>query len=303
MLTGITVVALAAAILLQLVPDHADVDVLVDIMAFTVVILFALRAWILMEQLSHANAALARTEADLQERSALVAGISEAMPGALFAGDLATMANDYASQGLRTLLGVDSASAIGKPGWIVERIHPDDRDEFVAMSTAAQAEGTPVRSYENRMRTEDGGYRHVASTFRYLRGPRGQLNRFVAVAVDVTDRFEGERRSHERETLIAHLAQASSAIIIAAHRGRDGEVIDFISPSIEQVLGYRPEEIIGVPGFVQSRIHPGRSIGARAAARRLGGVPGGGHPRNATAPGPGRLVPVARALVPRRGRR
>ena len=277
-LAFITAAALTAAVVGlvgQLVGESDLVHVATDLLVIAIVALFAARAWILANEAARVQAALTRTAAALEARTEFVAGIAEAMPGALFSGDIATLTIDYASPGLRALLGADPASVLGKPGWIVERIHPEDRDGFVAASTAASGEEGRPRSYEHRMRTEDGGYRDVASSVLYLAGPQGRPERFVVVAIDVTERNEAERRLRARETFVADLAQASSAIILAGHRSEDGDVIDFISPSIEPVLGYRPDEIVGVPGFVQSRMHPddvpGREEQVTASAASGGG--------------------------------
>jgi PAS domain S-box-containing protein len=45
-------------------------------------------------------------------------------------------------------------------------------------------------------------------------------------------------------------------------------VIDFISPQVETILGYSPQEVVGQPGFIEVRIHPDDRLHNRREAER-----------------------------------
>jgi PAS domain S-box-containing protein len=45
-------------------------------------------------------------------------------------------------------------------------------------------------------------------------------------------------------------------------------VIDFISPQVETILGYSPQEVVGQPGFIEVRIHPDDRLPNRREAER-----------------------------------
>ena len=274
-ITAAAVLAAIVGLAGQLFGEDDWVDLATDVLVLVIVALFAIRAWMLATEAGHAEAQLARAASALERSSALVAGISEAMPGALFAGDLATFSLDYASPGLGALLGVDPASALGKAGWILERLHPDDREEFVSLSAAARAAGRPSQSFENRMRKEDGGYRYVASTVRYLAGPSGKVDRFVGVGIDVTDRVEAEAASTASRALLEDVVRTTPALVI---RGRyEPRVIDFAGPAIESMLGYRPEDVIGVEDWTIDHIHPDEVASTDTMLGDLLAIGGGVH--------------------------
>ena len=265
-ITTAAVFAAIVALVGQLIGEAATVDAATDVLVLAIVALFGVRAWILATEAGKTETRLARTEVDLERTSALVAGISDAMPGALFAGDLATLTLDYVSPGLRTLIGGDPASVLGKPGWIVERIHPDDRAEYEALARAAHADGRTFQSFENRMRAADGGYRHVASTIRYLPGPDGKPERFVGVGIDVTERIAAQDELEASRELLDHLVATSPGMIF---RGRmSPRVIDYISVGIEPLLGYRPDEVVGVEDWIPAHIHPDDAAAHLEALRR-----------------------------------
>ena len=273
----LTVMALVAAVVAlagQFFGEDATVDVATDVLVLVIVALFAIRAWMLATAAERQGAALARTQTDLARSSALLAGISDAMPGAVFAGDLATQTLDYASPGLRTLLGMDPASAIGRPGWIVERTHPDDRRVFMARSQAARSAGSAFVSHENRMRTEDGSYRHIASTVRYVQGPDGNRNRFVGVGIDVSDRVAAEDALRASHDLVEQIVATSPGIMF---RGRlVPRVLDFVSAGVETLLGYSPDEIVGVEDWIPTHMHP-EDAGPQLEAVRILAQQGGGE--------------------------
>ncbi|HEY49167.1 MAG TPA: PAS domain S-box protein [Dehalococcoidia bacterium] len=73
----------------------------------------------------------------------------------------------------------------------------------------------------------------------------------IAVARDVTERRQMEENLRRSEERFRHLIENSSDVIVII--GGDG-TIKYESPSIEHVLGYKPEELISQDGF--SFAHP-----------------------------------------------
>ncbi len=226
------------------------VDTLVDVLAAAIVILFAARAWMLMDE-------LLRAQAELAAGTAFLEGLADAMPGAIFTGDLATRRVDFVSAGVRPLLGFDPAEVVGRSDWFAGQLDPDERAAYEAESRAARAAGDRTVSHESLMRTADGGYRTVAWTVRYVGAPGSAPDRFVGVALDVTEEAETARRLTERDSFIADIARASRAILFAGH-GEFGAntAFDFVSPSVEWVLGYTPDEVVRDPGILSRGIHP-----------------------------------------------
>ncbi len=63
-----------------------------------------------------------------------------------------------------------------------------------------------------------------------------------------------ERELKEAKAYLEHLIVASPGIIQVANPADD--TVTYVSPNIEQILGYTPDEVIGVAGFWLNRMHP-----------------------------------------------
>jgi PAS domain S-box-containing protein len=225
-------------------------DVLLDVLAGIIVVLFAARAWMLTGSLTRAQAAL-------DENAAMLAGIAEAMPGAILAGDLATKTVDYASPGVAGVHGYPVAEIVGRPGWLVEHLHPDDVEGFLVPDAAAEEAGRTGGTFQVRVRRPDGSYRTIAGNVRHVGEDGAPPTRFIAVVVDVTEAAETAARLAQREAFIAGITRAVRAMVVAGH-ARPGEpsVLDFVGPSIQEALGYTPEEVMATTGFIAERLHP-----------------------------------------------
>ncbi len=85
-----------------------------------------------------------------------------------------------------------------------------------------------------------------------------KVTRVAVFAQDITDRKRAEEALRESEERYRGLAERSPGIILLS--SLDG-VCQFVSPSIERLLGYRPEEVIGtVPGDFYSPQEAGRLL-------------------------------------------
>ncbi len=259
LISGAAVVAAVVVLLENTRGENAVADLLVDALAGGIVILFAIRAWMLTGQLM-------RTQADLEENVALLAGVAEAMPGAIIAGDPATMRIDYASPGLVAMLGQTLADVV-RPGWLPDHLHPDDTD-FIDRSRPAIPDGS-TETFQIRLRRADGSYGTFATNRRDVRDADGRV-RFIAVVVDVTEQAETAARLARQEAFIAGIARTVRTLIVAGH-ARVGEpsVLDFVGPSVMEALGYTPEEVMAEPGFIANRLHPGEEPFVETVAAAL----------------------------------
>lgn len=98
------------------------------------------------------------------------------------------------------------------------------------------------RTRELRMKRRDGSEVWVEDSCRYLRDDSGRVVVHEGVLRDVTERRRAEEALKRSEERFRAMVENLSEIIYSVDR--EGQ-ITYVSPSVERVLGYRPEEIAG----------------------------------------------------------
>ncbi len=127
------------------------------------------------------------------------------------------------------------------------RVHPEDRAHKDAITQQAIAKQGEYET-EYRVVLPDGTVRWMAGRARCLSDAKGQLTRLLGVSMDVTARKQAQE-------LFRLATEASpSGIVLGNNEGR----IMLVNAHIEELFGYRREELIGQPvdllvpkGFVQ----------------------------------------------------
>ncbi|HEV3048978.1 MAG TPA: PAS domain S-box protein, partial [Longimicrobium sp.] len=163
----------------------------------------------------------------------------------------------YQSPSLARLLGWEADEMIGRSTW--QFIHPDDVARVVETMSAILAEPGTSRTVEYRFQRKDGEWRTVEAIGRTL-SPDTAEGGLVANIRDITERQLAEQALQEREEHFRRLIE--NAHDITCILGSDG-VMTYLSPSIQRVLGYAPEELQGRNSF--DFIHPDDAAGVVAA--------------------------------------
>jgi len=141
--------------------------------------------------------------------------------------------------------------------WWEERVHPDDRERVTASIDAVLGSGGETWSEEYRFRRADGGYSDVADRAYVVHDADGEPTRVLGSMMDVSERRLAEEALRESEERFRVLIQNALDVIMVTDA--DG-TIRYISPSVERVLGYRPEEIVG--SNTADYVHPDDLEGA-----------------------------------------
>lgn len=128
--------------------------------------------------------------------------------------------------------------------------HPEDRPmvQQAVMHGVETGEGFRIRA---RLIRADGEERLVETQARTEQASDGRVKAMVGVFRDVTETEAAANRIAESERRYRLLADRATDIIIAY--GVDG-LVTYVSPSIETVSGYAPEDVVGRP--VTNLIHP-----------------------------------------------
>ncbi|HZB92637.1 MAG TPA: PAS domain-containing protein [Stellaceae bacterium] len=149
---------------------------------------------------------------------------------------------------------------------VLQSIHPNDRVAFRRSLVDAGHALSPW-SHEFRVVLAGGRQRWLSGRAMPFRKPNGDIL-WDAIVINVTSRKEAEQALRGSEALYRLLAENTTEIL-----GRIGadEAWNYLSPSVRDILGYDPRELVGRPwlGLVEAA----DAARAREVAASL--VPGG----------------------------
>ena len=201
----------------------------------------------------------------------------------------------YVGPQIEQLLGYTRAEWLEQPDIWIELLHPDDREEVLDAYDRHNETGEPWRS-EYRLIANDGTVVWVRDQAVLVRDTRGHAHTWQGVLLDITEKKEaeeqlrrandelefrvmartsqlaeanelmsleiGERRRMEKELRAAEerhrrLVEDLPGVVYVWHtRKIDGKDPSYISPRIEQMLGFSPAEWHSDWAFWSSRLHP-----------------------------------------------
>ena len=128
--------------------------------------------------------------------------------------------------------------------------HFADPAQRTALIAELQRHGF-VRDRDLSLRRKDGSLLHVRNSSVVIRNATGEFVRFQGSLTDVTEREEMEKRLREEQEFVRRLVAAFPDIIaVLDTTGR----YTFVSPRVQETLGYTPDEFIGMK--LEERPHP-----------------------------------------------
>jgi PAS domain S-box-containing protein len=134
-------------------------------------------------------------------------------------------------------------------------VHPEDRARLAAAHARVLEGVEGEHAIDVRIRRSDGEIREVHARSRPVHDETGAIVRVVGTAQDVTDQRLAERRLAQREAQLRALVEQVPAIVYTAGLGPDAPW-DYVSPQIETLLGYTPEEWAGRRELWWEALHP-----------------------------------------------
>ena len=148
---------------------------------------------------------------------------------------------EWVSPSVRDMLGWEPGEMVGHPS--ADFVHPDDHRRRMAVHRHPAA--VQPLADEVRCRRADGGFVWVSSQMREVRDGAGTLIDVVVSLRNVHKQVLARQALLASEERYRLLAENVSDIVYQVVDGR----IVWISPSVERVLGWRPDELIGSPSF------------------------------------------------------
>jgi PAS domain S-box-containing protein len=190
--------------------------------------------------------------------------VSDAVIGITAEGTIASW-----SVGAARVYGYGSEEAVGRP---LSMLFADDSPEQAGelIERARRGEGLEYRELIHRR--ADGGEVTVAFTVGPVRNEAGELVAGCAVAADVSERARLSEQLRQAEW--RHQALVEQLPLITYLRAPDNRAALFsVSPQVEAVLGYSPDEWLAEPELFSRLLDPGDR------EQVLGTQNGAGEPR------------------------
>ncbi|HLB39839.1 MAG TPA: PAS domain-containing protein [Actinomycetota bacterium] len=199
-----------------------------------------------------------RAMARLSEAQALYRTLIEQLPAVTYIEDIDTGDETYSSPQTQTLLGYTSGEEWGKHDQWIAALHADDRDRIVEQDEECGRTGDPFRA-EYRLITKGGATVWVRDDATLVRDPDGTPRYWQGVRFDITAEKEAEQQLRHAEERYRQLVEEMPAItyLDEYEPGRDLWRTRYVSPQIETILGYAPEEWLDDdPSRWRTMIHP-----------------------------------------------
>jgi PAS domain S-box-containing protein len=170
----------------------------------------------------------------------------------------------YLSPSVGNVSGYAAEERLGKP--VLELVHPDDVERVRSLFEASLRGSSSTKTVEYRCRNTGGCYRWLEAMGKTLRDDRGAATGAVICMRDITERKQAEQTIRQSETGLRLLTDYMLDMVTRADRRG---TIQYVSSSNENVLGYKPEELLGRHIF--EFVHPddlSRTIAAFRAGMR-----------------------------------
>jgi PAS domain S-box-containing protein len=169
----------------------------------------------------------------------------------------------YVSPQAERILGFAPEAFSSDPTLWIASTHPEDRERVVSEDREAAAHGTHFQS-EYRLIARDGRVVWFRDEAALVEDPVSGVSFWQGVMLDVTEEKRLLEQGLTTEAKYRDLVERLPAIVYLGEYGEEGDWL-YISPRLEAVLGYTPEEWMAHPSPMGTYTHPDDLPDARAA--------------------------------------
>lgn len=149
------------------------------------------------------------------------------------------------------LLGYDPEKDDATAENFIARIHKDDRERILNELQKPFTDKSVYKA-EFRLVMPDGKVRYVAERGQVIFNEEGMAVRFLGTTLDISERIEVEKRLILSENELRKILENMQDTYYRTDT--EGRVVR-VSPSVESLLGYKPEEVIGTK-IIDLYVHP-----------------------------------------------
>src|SRR5439155_895407 len=163
----------------------------------------------------------------------------------------------YVSPQIEGILGFTPDEWMARPNLWSRQLHPDDRERVMVEEERSHDTGEPMLC-EYRLFAKDGHVVWIRDESVVVQGTAGS-EMLQGVIFDITQRKQAEEQLREAEARYRTLVEQIPAVTyIDSYDGieRGQYRTMYVSPQIEEMLGYSPDEFMARPDLWPTLIHP-----------------------------------------------
>lgn len=185
-----------------------------------------------------------QAEDSLRQNQQFIQSIIEAAPNLTYVYDLVNDRNNFASPQIAEILGFTEAEvqAMGA-SFLPSRFHPENAVLAQRHLQRLLADGKDnVYELEYRMKHKDGHWIWLFDRSRvFERNEKGEPTKVLGVATDITDRKKAEDELRQQQVFTQGIIEAAPSLTYIYDMRQTNNA--FVSPQIEDILGYDKAEI------------------------------------------------------------
>jgi PAS domain S-box-containing protein len=194
-------------------------------------------------------------EDDLQRALARYRSLVEQLPAVVYVLDAARGELLYVSPSATAMFGTEPAEILADPDLWERLLHPDDRDRVVGSWHGAFAGGVPFHEAYRASR-DDGSTVWVDDACHPVRNADGGIAFWQGVQFDISSTKDAEIRLRASEARYRALVEQLPAIVyVDAHKEHE-TISNYLSPNVEDLLGYPISRFVDDPGEWMEILHP-----------------------------------------------
>jgi len=159
----------------------------------------------------------------------------------------------YISPNVEQLLGLPAQRYLDDPGLWVRSMHPDDRERIMSLRDDVWATGVPYRS-EYRMFRSDVEEVWLRDSSVLVLSDEGKRLAWQGVIEDITTERRAEQGIRASEARYRALVERVPAVVYEMGPDDERRTL-FVSPHVEQVLGYTRDEWLDQPDIWIELLH------------------------------------------------
>jgi PAS domain S-box-containing protein len=165
----------------------------------------------------------------------------EEIPAATYVWSVDQGRTIYASPQIEQMLGYTVEESLADPKLWTRLVHPEDRERMQEIFDRAEATGEPVDE-QYRLVARDGTVKWIHERAVVALDPTTRERLLQGVMYDVTERWAMKDALRESEEKYRSFVETTKEWVWAMDG--DGRAT-YANPAVEEILGYRPDEIIG----------------------------------------------------------